>query len=64
MGDVGSVRVARRFGCAIRVENKPRISRGDKKRVDEKEKSNARVSEIVWPKQFGRKDLVGKIARN
>jgi hypothetical protein len=30
MGDVGSVRVAGRIGCAIRVENKPRISGGDK----------------------------------
>jgi hypothetical protein len=30
MGDAGSVRVAGRIGCAIRVENKPRISSGDK----------------------------------
>ena len=30
MGDVGSVCVAGRIGCAIRVENKPRISSGDR----------------------------------
>ena len=30
MGDVDSVRVAGRIGCAIRLENKPRISGGDK----------------------------------
>src|SRR3954451_17234964 len=63
MGDAGSVRIAGRIGCAIRLENKPRISSGDKSALI-RENSKARFSEIIWAKQFGRKDLSGQIARN
>ena len=41
MGDVGSVCVAGRIGCAIRVENKPRISSGDRSELIRKSMARA-----------------------
>src|SRR6267154_2308964 len=52
MGDVGSVRVARRFGCAIGVENKPRISRGDKSALMRRRILRNRLAKTIWPKRF------------
>jgi hypothetical protein len=56
MGDVGSVRVAGRIGRAIRMENKPRISSGDRGELTRK---RARIGTAMVPRGiFGARALV------
>ena len=60
MGDVGSVRVAGRGGCAIRVENKARISSGDES--ESKGELESKVLRSNLTKSIRPKELSGLFA--
>ena len=61
MDNVGSVRVAGRGGCAIRVENKARISSGDQSELVRELESKVLRSNLA--KSIRPKELSGQIAR-
>jgi hypothetical protein len=52
MDNVGSVRVAGRIACAIRMENSAGASSGDKSELIRKRTRKAKPTEVIWPKKI------------